>query len=36
MDQSKSSCTVGFRCAMSVLGEQINNKKDKKDKKDKK
>ena len=26
MDQSKSSCTVGFRCAMSVLGDQIENK----------
>ena len=36
MDQSKSSCTVGFRCAMSVLGEQINNKNNKKNKKDKK
>ena len=22
MDQSKASCTVGFRCAMSVLGDQ--------------
>ena len=25
MDQSKSSCTVGFRCAMSVLGDQVQN-----------
>ena len=24
MDQSKASCTVGFRCAMSVLGDQSN------------
>ena len=26
MDQSKASCTIGFRCAMSVLGDQNQQK----------